>query len=170
MTRPTRDEACSRALRQLRILGVAAAAAGSLGIVLLLVAFVQHGLIGPVWGICGLVIGCAVGIAWTKQRSRVQALVLDRFFEWIRPRPQESRTKPTKGVASLIEDVSADWIERLAMRGARLRRMVELNAPEPLLVEERRLVREAMAKVDPAVAFSILRAVGATRDEIEDYD
>jgi hypothetical protein len=56
------------------------------------------------------------------------------------------------------------------MRGARLRRLVELNAPEPLLEEERRLVRQAIAKVDPAVAFSILRAVGATRDEIEDYD
>ncbi|HEX8789450.1 MAG TPA: hypothetical protein VF765_00760 [Polyangiaceae bacterium] len=59
---------------------------------------------------------------------------------------------------------------RLALRSARLRRFVEIHAPERLIEDERRLVRRAIAKVDPAVALSILGVVGARRADVDDFD
>jgi DNA-directed RNA polymerase beta' subunit len=54
-----------------------------------------------------------------------------------------------------LEDVPY-WMARLARRLARLRRFRELRAPENIVEEERRLVREAIATLTPREALSVI--------------
>jgi hypothetical protein len=49
------------------------------------------------------------------------------------------------------------WVVRLARRLARLRRFRELRAPENILEEEKRLVREAIATLSPGEALSVIQ-------------
>lgn len=171
MAKPTHRDECTRELRTMRTLGIAATVVGSVSVALLLLALIERRYIGPLWGLGALVIACGLGFARAKRRFRLQTLAGDRFFASIdETLEKEGRTERREGAESIIEVVReepVDWVDRLALRAGRLRRFVEMHAPERLIEDERRLVREAIAKVDPAVALSILGVVGAPADELD---
>jgi hypothetical protein len=50
----------------------------------------------------------------------------------------------------------AYWMQRLSARVARLKRLTELRAPDPILENERKLVRDAIAHLAPDQALAVL--------------
>ena len=50
------------------------------------------------------------------------------------------------------------WMRRLAQRLSRLERLVGLDAPETIVDYERKLVRDAIAELDPSDAKAVLAA------------
>jgi hypothetical protein len=53
---------------------------------------------------------------------------------------------------------AAYWMNKLSTRLARLKRFKELNAPEPIIEQEKRMIRDAIAELDPAQALYTLRS------------
>jgi hypothetical protein len=154
MTQLNQRDDCSRGIHKTRTHRIVAATMGSASIALLLLAFIARRQVSPLWGVGAFAIACVLGIAWRASKK-------------------EGHAEARQGARSLIENVPeqpVDRVDKLAMRSARLRRFVELHAPECLIEAERRLVREAIAKVDPAVAFSILGMVRARGDDLDESD
>jgi len=48
------------------------------------------------------------------------------------------------------------WIERLAMRAARLQRLREIKAPQNIIDQEHRLIGTAIAKLTPEEALAVI--------------
>lgn len=72
------------------------------------------------------------------------------------------RIRPGRGAAPARDQSRAahrrEWIERLSTRLARLVRLVDLQAPDPIVENERALVRKAIAELDAGDAQAVLRA------------
>lgn len=72
------------------------------------------------------------------------------------------RVRPGGGAAPVRDESPAahrrEWLERLSTRLARLVRLVDVQAPDPIVENERALVRKAIAELNADDAQAVLRA------------
>jgi len=78
-----------------------------------------------------------------------------RFAVWTEyKRKQRDKSARAQQDAEPID--GAYWIDKLTKRVARLHRLAELDAPTVIIDNEKRMVREAIAKLPPTQALSVL--------------
>jgi hypothetical protein len=135
---------------------------------LLLVAFVHRAEL-PTWGEVLVDLGVVVsagGVLLTVQFFRERLRNLDpvrrrwRWRAWKQVHDEiKPRTKPKPPVPG-----RKFWMRKLAERLARLERLVGLDAPELIIDNERRMVRDAIAELEKSDADAVLAAwPGAVR-------
>ena len=106
----------------------------------------------------------AFGVAYLEEDARRFEAAWERLFgvddrgpgaRWERwPRPPR---KPRPKVFDEPRD-SAFWMRRLAKYYARLARLQEMQAPETIIENERRMIRETIALLSPADALAVMRS------------
>ena len=97
--------------------------------------------------------GAALLVAYLRM-GRLTDPVL-RFFVWTEYKKKQ-RDKSARAQQDAEPVDGAYWIDKLTKRVARLHRLAELDAPTVIIDNEKRMVREAIAKLPPAQALSVL--------------
>lgn len=158
-------------LRKMRLVAIAAATAGFLAVAFVTLAVIERHVDWLLCGVVALVTAGGLGMAWVDLGFHVQSLVRARLVAWIDEASDDEALSEAFDTGQILVHSRPDeptyWMEKLVLRSERLRRLVDLHAPDQIIDEERRLVREAMAKLDPAVALSI---VGAAADDVDESD
>jgi hypothetical protein len=103
--------------------------------------------------VVAFVCGAALLVAYLRM-GRLTDPVL-RFFVWTEYKKKQ-RDKSARAQQDAEPVDGAYWIDKLTKRVARLHRLAELDAPTVIIDNEKRMVREAIAKLPPAQALSVL--------------
>ena len=152
-----------------RLLFAGVAASGVVGMVCFLAAATVSGeplesLLSLAFVVSGA--GClALGVAWIEDGARRDDAAWNALFgvddsrslgsDWERwPRPPR---KPRPKILDEPRD-SAFWMKRLAKCYARLARLEELDAPETIIENEQRMIRETIALLSPPDALAVMRS------------
>jgi hypothetical protein len=119
-----------------------------------------------------LVLACAslavsflLGAAFLRQYWKSHPV--DRFLQWLewdmarerREREREVARKRARRESLMAGEPegTAFWTRKLAERLARLKRFIELDAPEAIIEKEQEMIRTAAANLKPAEALSVMR-------------
>jgi hypothetical protein len=121
---------------------------------------------GRVAGTVVVSMAFAVLLLLEHNRRRWQTDPMTRFFEWMEWTERkeakgatERTAPPRRGKAPPSEPMgTAFWMGKLSERLARLKRFKELDAPASIVEQEHRLIREAIAELNPGEALSAMRS------------
>jgi hypothetical protein len=147
-------------VRKQRRLGNAAALCLLIVFASLMFAVWDARTLGDFWSgylvIAVVALGCAAVLLVAYLRMGRLTDPVWRFFVWneYKQKQQEKRARALEQDAEAID--GAYWIDKLTKRVARLHRLEDLDAPTVIIDNEKRMIREAIARLPPAQALSVL--------------